>query len=370
MDTTDTQAASAPSSGTGRRPGIGRGFYALLLCIPLSWYFALTSGQTLAFAVSILAIVPLARIIGFATKEIVLQTNPAFGGLVNATFGNAIELFIAYLALRKGLVELVQASIVGSIVANLLLLTGLSIFCGGVRYKEQRFNSNSVGVSATMLIIAVVGIAIPSVYALTTKAPAARLQVLSDAVAVVMASIYLAGVVFAFFTHKHLFDASDEILATQERPRVSRTVASTILLASTGLVALESEILVQNIEPAVSALGLSQAFVGVVIIAIITNVAEKANAIHFALEDKLDVSLEIGLSSAIQIALFVVPILVLVGHLGGYEFPLVFSVFEIIAVVFAVTIVNHLSADGRCNWLEGAQLMAVYTIIAIAVFFI
>ena len=151
---------------------------------------------------------------------------------------------------------------------------------------------------------------------------------------------------------------------------MGRWVASSILLASTLLVALESELLVRHIDAAATSLGLTQTFVGVVIIAIITNIAEKANAIHFALQDKLDVSLEIGLSSAIQIALFVVPILVVGGHLTGHEFPLVFTVFEVVPVVMAVMIVNHLAADGRCNWLEGAQLTAVYLIIGIAVFFI
>jgi len=346
-------------------------FYALLLFIPASWYFAfIAPSPTAAFVTSILGIVPLARLIGYGTKEIVLQTNPAFGGLVNATFGNAIELFISVLALRKGLIVVVQASIVGSIAANILLLTGLSIFCGGLRYKEQRFNRDSVGVSATMLIIAVVGMTIPTVYSLTAKGGAPHVQVLSDAVAIVMAIIYLAGVAFAFFTHKHLFDASDDILATAEPAHIGRAAAMAIILGSTALVALESEILVRSIEGAATVLGLTETFVGVVIIAIITNIAEKANAVHFALQDKLDVSLEIGLSSAIQIALFVVPILVLGGHFLGYEFPLVFSVFEVIAMVFAVMIMNHLSADGRCNWLEGAQLMAVYVIIGIAVFFI
>ena len=361
---------SPTSVDVARKPGIGKVFYVLLLFIPLSWYFALTPNQTLTFATSIVAIIPLARIIGFATKEIVLQTNPAFGGLINATFGNAIELFIALLALRKGLTVVVQASIMGSIVGNILLLTGLSILCGGLRYKEQKFNRDSVGVSSTMLIIAVVGMTIPTVYSLTTKTVPPRTQMLSDAVAIVMALIYLASVVFAFFTHKHLFDASDEILETAEKPRLGRAFSAAILLPATLLVALESELLVRNLDTAAASLGFTQTFVGVVIVAIITNIAEHSNAIHFALEDKLDVSLEIGLSSAIQIALVVVPILVVVGHVGGYEFPLVFSVFELIAMILAVMIVNHLSADGRCNWLEGAQLIAVYLIIGIAVFFI
>jgi Ca2+:H+ antiporter len=167
-----------------------------------------------------------------------------------------------------------------------------------------------------------------------------------------------------------LFDASDEIKAAHEKPSITKKAAALILLCSTIVVAVESELLVKNIEQAALAIGLTQTFIGVVVIAIITNIAEQANAIHFSLENKLDISLEIGLSSAIQIALFVVPILVLASQLFNFGFSLVFSMFEIISMVFAVMIVNYLSADGKCNWLEGAQLMTVYLIIAIAFYFI
>jgi Ca2+:H+ antiporter len=358
-------------ASTATRDRIGSFFLLLLAFVPASYALAVFSElRTLTFVAATLAIVPLSRIIGFATRQIALQTNPAFGGLVNATFGNAIELFIAVLALRRGLTVVVQASIVGSIVGNILLLTGMSLFLGGLRYKEQRFNKESVGVSSTMLIIAVVGLAIPTVYALTVEPEARQVRFLSDAVAVVLAAIYVAGLIFAFATHRHLFDASDEIRETNEAPTIGRWAAAGILLASTVAVALESEILVSHVEPAALSLGLTQTFIGVVVIAIITNIAEKANAIGFALEDKLDISLEIGLASAIQIALFVVPTLVLISEVCGYRFSLVFSMFEVSAVLLAVMILNHLSADGKCNWLEGAQLISVYAIIAVAFFFI
>lgn len=354
-----------------RRGRLERGFIWLLAFIPLSYGFGFfTEDLTATFVTAAVAIVPLARIIGHATKEITLQTNPAFGGLVNATFGNLIELIIAFLAIRRGLLSVVQASIIGSIIGNILLLTGLSIFCGGIQYKEQTFNKESVGVSSTMLIIAVVGLTLPTVYSLTVEGGQGQVRVLSDAVAVVLASVYFAGLIFAFFTHKHLFDASDEIKATAEKPTISVRRASLILLVATAAVAVDSELLVRGIEQASRTLGLTQTFVGAVVIAIITNVAEKANAIRFSLQNKIDVSLEIGLSSAIQIALFVVPTLILVSDICGYNFNLVFSTFESIAMVFAVMIVNYLSADGKCNWLEGIQLISVYLIIAIAFFFI
>jgi Ca2+:H+ antiporter len=220
-----------------------------------------------------------------------------------------------------------------------------------------------------MLIIVVAGLSIPSVYAFV-KPGGSHLFVLSDAVAVVMALIYVAGLVFSLLTHKDLFDASDEMKATHEKPILSKKQGALILLISIILVAFESEFLVQTIEGAAVTIGITQTFIGLVLIAIITNIAEKSTAVHFALEDKLDVSIEIGLSSAIQIALFVVPILMLISEVFNFGFSLVFTPFEIVAVLLAVMIINYLSADGRCNWLEGAQLLSIYLIIAIFFFFV
>ncbi|HWR27087.1 MAG TPA: calcium/proton exchanger [Candidatus Thermoplasmatota archaeon] len=349
---------------------IGRTFYVLLAFIPVSiLLYVFTKEDSIIFITSVLAIVPLARIMGYTTKEISLQTNPTVSGLFSATFGNAIELIIAILALNAGLIQVVQASIIGSIIGNILLLVGLSIFAGGIRYKNQRFNNETIAVSSTMLIIVVAGLAIPSVYEIVTpKNP--QILLLSSAVAIVMALIYLAGLFFSLRTHKDLFDASDEIKATQERPTMSRRLAALILFLTIVVVTFESEILVSTIEHAAQAIGLSQVFIGLVVIAIITNIAEISTAVHFSVRNKLDVSIEIGLSSAIQIALFVVPILMLVSQVFNFGFTLVFTPFEILAVILAVLIVNYLSADGRCNWLEGAQLISVYSIIAIAFFFV
>ena len=349
---------------------IGKIFYLMLLFIPISIYFALfTDNKTVTFITSILSIIPLARFMGYATKEISLQTNPTISGLFSATFGNAIELIIAIFALSNGLLAVVQASLIGSIIGNMLLLIGLSIFFGGLRYKNQRFNNETIAVSSTMLIIVVAGLSVPSVYAFL-KPDAPYLEVLSVAVAVVLAIIYILGLVFSLRTHKDLFDASDEMKSTHEKVTMSVRLAAAILLLSIVVVSIESEFLVTGIEEAALTIGITQTFIGIVVIAIITNIAEKATAIHFALEDKLDVSIEIGLSSAIQIALFVVPILILISQVFNFGFSLMFSPFEILAVVLAVLIVNYLSADGRCNWLEGAQLISVYLIITIAFFFV
>jgi Ca2+:H+ antiporter len=346
-------------------------FLWMLLFIPFSLvsHYAF-AWSTLSFVTAILGIVPLAALMGYATKTIVLRANPMWGGLIHATFGNFIELIIAVMALSKGLIEVVQASIIGSIIGNILLLIGLSIFSGGLKFKEQKFNQYTAGVSSTMLIIAVAGLAIPTIYSLTVPGGNDNIVILSGIIAVVLASIYLAGLTFAIFTHKYLFDASDEIKSTKEKPAISMRAAVTILLLSTAAATLLSEVLVANVEHAAASIGITQTFVGIVIIAIITNIAENTTAIHFSRQNKIDVSLEIGMSSAIQIALFVVPMLVLISSLMGYGFTLVFDVFQVFTMLFAVMIINYLSADGRCNWLEGAQLISLYMIIAIVFYFI
>ncbi len=350
---------------------IGKTFYLLLIFIPISFYFALfTADKTLTFITSILAIIPLARIMGYSTTQISLQANPTVSGLISATFGNSIELIIAIIALQNGLIRVVQASMIGSIIGNILLLVGLSVFFGGLRYKHQTFNNETIAVSSTMLIIVVAGLAIPSVYAFANPGLDSNISTISIAVAIVMAVIYIAGLVFSLKTHKDLFDASDEIRDTQERPTMTKKLAALILLITIIVVAIQSEFLVQSINAAAVSLGVTTTFIGIIIIAIITNIAENATAVHFALRNKLDVSIEIGLSSAIQIALFVVPILMLVSQLFGFGFTLQFTLFELVALVLGVLIINYLSADGRCNWLEGAQLISVYAIVAIAFFFI
>ena len=306
---------------------------------------------------------------GFTTKQISLQTNPTIGGLVSATFGNIIELIIAIIALRQGLVEVVKGSIIGSIIGNILLLIGLSIMIGGFKYKHQRFNKEAIGVSSTMLIIVVVSLVVPSLFGYI-QFRHINVQLFSAFIAVIMALIYIAGLVFSLKTHKDLFDAGDEIKATHESPKIDLRFASILLLGATILAAIESDFLVHSIRDAALKLGMTETFVGIVLIAIITNIAEKSAAVSFALQNRLDLSLEIGLSSAIQIALFVVPILVFISMIFGYGFVLVFSTAEILSLILAVTIINHLAADGRCNWLEGAQLMSVYLIIVITFYFL
>jgi len=344
-------------------------FDYLLIFIPITLFLvAVHSNPLYVFIFSILSIIPIAKNIGRATESLALQTSPTLGALMNATFGNAIELIIAVFAIQAGLVEVVKASITGSIIGNLLLLIGLSMFAGGLRFKEQKFNTDSAGVSSTMLIIALTGLAIPTLYSITIGGPATG--AISLAVSIVMAAIYILGLVFTLFTHKHLFDVADDLKRERVIPSMSKRRALVMLFAFTALAAVQSEALVAAIEPASEQIGLTQVFIGVVVIAIITNIAEKINAVSFALKNKIDISLEIGTNSATQIALFVVPLLVLISAAMSRPLTLVFSVFELAAAFFAVMIVNYMSSDGRCNWLEGAQLITVYAIIVIAFYFI
>src|SRR3989339_287566 len=316
----------------------------LLVFIPLSLIFSFAHlGGMYVFIFSIISIIPIAKHIGIATESIALRVTPALSALLNATFENAIELMIAIFALQRGLVDVVRASITGSIIANLLLLIGLSMLAGGLKYKEQKFNKDSAGISSTMLIIAIAGLSIPTVYAFVTNNGA--LQTLSLSVSVVMAAIYILSLVFTFVTHKHLFDVGDELRREKIKPTTTMRKSLIVLVVFVILAAIQSELLVSTIQSASSQIGLTEVFIGVVVIAILSNIAEKLNAITFALKDKVYLSIEIGTSSATQMALFVVPILTFVAILMGQPFNLVFPIFELATIILSVIIINYLSTD-------------------------
>lgn len=351
-----------------RKLNIDRLFFCLLVFVPVSAILHfLAVSESIQFVIAVLSIVPLAHFIGKATESISLLTNPTVGGFVNATFGNIVELIIAIFAINVGLVDVVKASIIGSIISNILLLIGLSMFFGGLRFKEQVFNTQAAGVSSTMLIIAVVGLSIPTLYTQTHENVV--VLPLSEIVSIVLALIYLLGLLFSFSTHKHLFDPVEEFHRHHVKIHYSARKAGAILFVSLLAVLFESNLLVSTIEHASVALGINKLFIGMVIIPIVANVAEKIAAITMALKNHIDLSIEIGTSSAIQIALFVTPILVFFSQFLNTSFTLVFPIFKLITMLFAVMIVNYLSSDGRCNWLEGAQLITVYLIIAITFYF-
>ncbi|MHC1720418.1 MAG: calcium/proton exchanger [Clostridiaceae bacterium] len=339
----------------------------LLIFVPISIVAeSLHMPATLIFILSAMAIIPLAGLMGEATEEISFFSGPRMGGFLNATFGNATELIIAFFALKAGLFDVVKASIAGSVIGNILLVLGVSMLVGGMKYKTQRFNRQAIDISASMLLFAVIGLVIPAVFTHTVPEQllATRYEGLSVVVAVIMFSIYIMSLIFSFYTHKDLYsvDHSDE-----STPKWSLQKAIIVLVAATILIGVESEIFVSAVEPMTQAIGLSEFFVGIILVPIIGNAAEHSTAITMAYKNKMDVSVEIAIGSSLQIILFVCPVLIFLSLLFT-PMSIVFNEFELIALVFAVLIANRVANDGESNWLEGVQLLAVYAIMAASFF--
>lgn len=345
-------------------------FLFLLLFIPVSLaaHF-LEWGELIVFITAGLAILPLAAWMGTATEEIAVVVGPTLGGLLNATFGNATELIIALIALKAGLVDVVKASITGSIIGNLLLVMGLSMLLGGLRYKEQTFQSIVARVNASSMNLAVIAILLPTAMNYTSAGINEKtLQNLSLAVAVVLILVYALTLLFSMKTHAYLYDVG--VAETEEvhaKPNV--WLWSGVLLVCTLLVALESEMLVDSLEVATSQLGLTSLFTGVILVPIIGNAAEHATAVTVAMKDKMDLSLSVAVGSSMQIALFVAPVLVIAGWALGQPMDLDFNPFELVAVAVAVLIANSISSDGKSNWLEGTLLLAAYIVLGFAFYF-
>ena len=318
------------------------------------------------FFLSALAIVPLAKYIGEATEELSVYTGPAVGGLLNATFGNATEFIISIFALRAGLIEVVKASITGSIIGNLLLVLGMAMFFGGVKRKKQEFNKTAAMSSGAMLLLAVIALVVPAIFTLTAPQVGSQVvQRLSIFVSVFMILLYAASIFFTLVTHKHLY-ASE---VGEQEANWSKTKSIVILLIATLGVAWMSEILVGSIEPIVNGLGWTQLFIGIVVVAVVGNAAEHTSAVVMAMKNKMDLAIQVSVGSATQIVMFVAPLLVLVSLFFRYQMNLIFNIFELISVVLSVLIVNFVVQDGESNWLEGLQLMMAYALIAVAFFF-
>jgi Ca2+:H+ antiporter len=326
-------------------------------------------GAVWLFAASALAIVPLAGVLGDATEEVAARMGPAAGGLLSGTLGNATELIIALMAIRVGEIDVVKASITGSILGNLLLVFGLSVFVGGLGRVKQTFERTHAGVNTTMLMLAVVGLVMPAVFDLVVYGSLERdsplIQKLSLATSAVLIATYLASFLFSFRTHKHLFQAEEHHATT-----MSPKSALTLLIGATLLIAWSSEVLVSQIEAATKALGMTKFFVGVIVVAIVGNAAEHSAAVVAARKNKMDLSLTIAVGSSVQIALLVAPLLVFASHALGHPMSLVFNGFEIVSVILSVLVVSLVAMDGETNWFEGVQLLAVYLILAIAFFFV
>lgn len=341
----------------------------LLLFIPITLVLGYIgyADSTVLFTMSLLAILPLAAKMGEATEELAKIYGGHIGGLLNATFGNAAELIIALLAINKGLITLVKASLTGSIIGNLLFVFGLSLFIGGLKFKEQRFSPHLAGLNSTMLLIAFMSIMIPSLFHFVPVEHRGNDEkVLSLVVSVLLISAYLLSIVFSLKTHSYLFRTKE----SNEKPHWSRNFAMGVLALSTICLGLVSEVFVGQVEHVAKNFGLTEIFIGAIIVAFVGNAAEHLAAVFFALKNNLDLSVNVTVGSSLQIAMFVAPLVVIIATLIGKPMDLVFSPFEVIAVFAGVLIVNEISTDGKCNWFEGAQLLIMYLIIAALFYFV
>jgi len=332
--------------------------------------------ETALFICSCFAVVPLAGWMGRATEELAEHLGHGIGGLLNATFGNAAELIIALTALSKGLTGVVKASITGSIIGNVLLVMGGSILAGGLKFREQRFNKTAARASTTTLTLAALALAIPTIFHVSAAGPSggwtqATEQKLSLAIAVVLFVTYACVLGFELITHKQLY-ASDSQDGEGRKEASGWSVSKSLLVltVATSLVALMSEFLVGAVEAARSALGLTEVFVGVIVIAVIGNAAEHSTAVMMAMKNKMGLSLGIAVGSSLQIALFVAPVLVFFSYLFGRPMDLEFTLPEVVAVIVAVHLIFQISGDGETNWLEGVQLLSLYLILGILFFYL
>ncbi|MFG6099306.1 calcium/proton exchanger [Leptothoe sp. ISB3NOV94-8A] len=349
-------------------------FFGLLIFVPISAsaHF-LGWGELAVFVTAAIAIIPLAGWMGQATEEIAVVVGPSLGGLLNATFGNATELIIALIALNAGLINVVKSSITGSIIGNLLLVMGLSMLLGGIKFKEQDFQPVIARMNASSMNLAVIAILLPTAVDFTSPSiTEPTLQRLSVAVAIVLILVYGLTLLFSMKTHAYLYDvgtAEEEGAEEEHHEAPNLPLWIGVLLAATLVVAIESEWLVGSLEVATKQLGLSELFTGVILLPIIGNAAEHATAVTVALKNKMDLSLSVAVGSSMQIALFVAPVLVIAGWLMGQPMDLDFNNFQLIAVAVSILIANSISSDGSSNWLEGTLLLATYTIIGLAFFF-
>jgi len=342
----------------------------LLTAIPAAIALKLLAPEshTAIFAASAVAILPLAGYIGRATETLAARLGSGVGGLLNATFGNAAELIIGALALRHGLTDLVKASLTGSIIGNVLLVFGLCALVGGIKHRPvQRFNRTAAGLGTTMLLLSAIGLTVPAVFHFLAKASGSEVDLTLDTeIAVVLLLTYIASLVFTLKTHRSLY-------ASDQNGHVTGSVwpAVGMLCGATIGVAWMSELLVGSVSEAARALGMTELFIGVVIVAIAGNAAEHYSAVQMAARNQMDVAIGIAVGSSTQIALFVAPTLVFLSYaISPAPMDLLFTVFELVAVGIAVLTITLIAHDGETHWMEGVQLLAVYMILALGFYFL
>ncbi len=369
----------------------------LLVFIPVALLleYVLHAPATWIFVASGVAIVPLAGLMGKSTEALAARVGAGLGGLLNATFGNAAELIIAIVALRAGLIDLVKASLTGSIIGNILLVFGLAALLGGLRFQRQPFNRTAAGLGSTMLLLSAIALIIPAVYhGIVGEAAPGGERMLSLEIAVVLMATYVLSLLFSLKTHRHLYrgaparsegthgpgaraayqedvHAAASSAEAHQEGEWSVRVALAVLVGSAALVGWMSELLVGAVEGAAAAFGMSEVFVGVIVVATVGNAAEHSTAILVALKNKMDLSIQIAVGSSVQIALFVAPLLVFLSYfLAPEPMDLRFTALEVVAVVLAALSIAQIAHDGETHWMEGVQLLAVYLILALAFFFV
>jgi len=372
---------------------LGSWLNLLLVFIPLGILAeTLHWGDTAIFFLNFLAVIPLAKLLGLATEELALRTGQTIGGLLNATFGNAVELIIGIISLKDGLINVVQASILGSILGNLLLILGLCFLCGGIKYPEQRFNATAAGIAASLMNISIVTLVMISAffYQLNIMSDADvtnKVLELSRGSAIILLVMYGLYLFFQLKTHKHLYQEDlgiTDLAEHSEEPAISVWLAAGLLVVATVFVAVAAEFLVGAIEGVSHQLGLSTTFVGFILLPLVGNAAEHLTAVtvgtsprqrssitnQVAMKNKMELALGVALGSSIQIALLIGPLLVLIGWIIGQPMTLEFGLFETVCAFVSALVVSGLIQDGRSNWLEGALLLCLYLIIAVAHFFL
>lgn len=343
----------------------------LLVLVPIALIleYLHIGGPTAVFLASALALIPLAALLGRATEEAAIYTGSKIGALLNATLGNAAELIITIIALREGLVELVKASIAGSIIGNILVVLGLSLLLGGLKNGTQFFDAKNAGTNATMMALAVVSLTIPAVFALgpeEVRPSEQSIAFLSDGLAIVLIVIYALYILFSLRQGSPAAELREgEHAATMKLP-----VALGLMAATTIGIVFMSEVLVGAVEPVAEQWGLSELFIGVMLVPLVGNIAEHIVAVQVAYQNKMDLSLGIAIGSGLQIALFVTPVLVWISLLLGNPMTLVFNSYELAGLIGAALIAVLISVDGESNWLEGAQLIALYLMLGISFYFV
>jgi Ca2+:H+ antiporter len=351
--------------------------FALLVFIPISiacehlhWGDNFT-----VFITSALAIIPLAVWLSTATEEIAVIVGPSIGGLLNAVFGNATELIIGLLALRAGLIDIVKASITGTIISNLLLAMGLSMFCGGLKYAEQEFKTVVARVNGSSMTLGAIAILLPTMaFYSSGQSPTFSEANLSMVVAIVLIAVYIMTLVFSLKTHSYLYEVSvvelEDEAHNSESHQPNLWLWLGVLLAATIGVTFESEIFVGAVEETAKSIGWTPLFTGVIVLPLVGGIAEYIMAVGVAMKNNMDLSVSVAMGSSLLVALLMAPLLVLVGQAIGQPMDLNFNPFEIVAVAVAVIVANLISLDGRSNWLEGALLLSTYVILGAVFYFL